>query len=78
MVKEYFPNDTDGYMYKMQPWFEFAPFPSGSTISFSEDNWVTLNEYTTTAGARRWRPIATTSRFAARPIRTMISPPSMR
>ena len=26
-VKEYFPNDTGGFLYKMQPWFEFAPVP---------------------------------------------------
>ena len=31
MVKEHFPNDDDGFLYKMQPWFEFAPFPSGAT-----------------------------------------------
>ncbi len=53
MVKEYFPNDTDGYMYKMQPWFEFAPFPSGSYASFNMNNWVTLNNYTTTGGAKK-------------------------
>ena len=53
MVKEYFPNDTGGYMYKMQPWFEFAPFPSGSTISFIEEQWCTLNNYTTTGGAKK-------------------------
>ena len=53
MVKEYFPNDTDGYMYKMQPWFEFAPFPTGSTIAFNENEWVTLNNYTTTGGAKK-------------------------
>ena len=53
MVKEYFPNDTDGFMYKMQPWFEFAPFPTGSTILFNENEWVTLNNYTTTGGAKK-------------------------
>ena len=53
MVKEYFPNDTGGYMYKMQPWFEFAPFPTGSTILFNMNNWVTLNSYTTTGGAKK-------------------------
>ena len=53
LVKEYFPNDTDGYMYKMQPWFEFAPFPSGSYASFNMNNWVTLNNYTTTGGAKK-------------------------
>ncbi len=40
MVKEYFPNDTDGFLYKMQPWFEFAPFPTGSTIAFNMNELV--------------------------------------
>jgi hypothetical protein len=53
MVKEYFPNDTGGYMYKMQPWFEFAPFPTGSTIAYNMNNWCTLNNYTTTGGAKK-------------------------
>ena len=53
MVKEYFPNDTGGYMYKMQPWFEFAPFPSGSYAPFNMNNWCTLNNYTTTGGAKK-------------------------
>ena len=28
MVKEHFPNDTGGYLYKMQPWFEIGALPS--------------------------------------------------
>ena len=35
VVKEHFPNDTDGFLYKMQPWFEMAPFPSGDAIGFN-------------------------------------------
>jgi len=53
MVKEYFPNDTGGYLFKMQPWFEFAPFPTGSTIGFNMNEWCTLNSYTTTGGAKK-------------------------
>ena len=53
MVKEYFPNDTDGFLYKMQPWFEFAPFQTNSTIAFNMNEWVTLNNYTTTGGAKK-------------------------
>ena len=53
MVKEYFPNDPGGYLYKMQPWFEFAPFPTNSTIAFNMNEWVTLNNYTTTGGAKK-------------------------
>ena len=29
MVKEHFPNDADGFLYKMQPWFEFGAVPVG-------------------------------------------------
>jgi hypothetical protein len=53
MVKEYYPNDTDGFLFKMQPWFEFPPFPSGSTIAFNENEWCTLNSYTTTGGVKK-------------------------
>ena len=27
VVKEHFPNDSDGFLYKMQPWFELPRFP---------------------------------------------------
>ena len=43
VVKEHFPNDTDGFLYKMQPWFEFAPFPSGNSIAFDNESWCALN-----------------------------------
>ncbi len=51
MVKEYFPNDPDGFLYKMQPWFEFAPLPSGSSIGYNNNAWCNLMPYTTTGGA---------------------------
>ncbi|HEX4121550.1 MAG TPA: lamin tail domain-containing protein, partial [Verrucomicrobiae bacterium] len=50
MVKEHYPNDSDGFLFKMQPWFEFAPFPSGSTIGFTEESWCVLEPFTTTGG----------------------------
>jgi len=53
MVKEYFPNDTGGFLYKMQPWFEFAPQLSGEDMGFDNQSWVTLNHYTTTGGAEK-------------------------
>src|ERR1035438_9950817 len=53
MVKECFPGDPDGFLYKMQPWFEFSPLPAGSTIAFSMNDWCTLNSYTTTGGAKK-------------------------
>jgi hypothetical protein len=34
VVKEHFPNDDDGFLYKMQPWFEMAPLPSGDSMAF--------------------------------------------
>jgi hypothetical protein len=53
MVKEYFPNDTGGFLYKMQPWFEFAPQLSGENMNFDNQAWCTLNNYTTTGGAEK-------------------------
>jgi hypothetical protein len=53
MVKEYYPNDPDGFLYKMQPWFEFAPFPNSYVIGFNPNDFVTLNSYTTTGGAKK-------------------------
>ena len=53
LVKEYFPNDTTGYLYKVQPWFEFGPAPSGSSINFNNNSWANLNPYTTTGGAKK-------------------------
>ena len=52
-VKEHFPNDSDGFLYKMQPWFEFAPALSGETMGFDNQSWCTLNSYTTTGGAEK-------------------------
>ena len=53
MVKEYFPNDTTGYLYKMQPWFEAAPFPSGNAIGVNPASFCYLLPYTTTGGAKK-------------------------
>ncbi len=53
VVKEHFPNDSGGWLYKMQPWFEFAPFPSGSSIGFNNYSWCNLMPYTTTGGAKK-------------------------
>lgn len=51
MVKQYFPNDTGGYLYKMQPWFEFAPAPSGYSIDTAAEAYCYLLPFTTTGGA---------------------------
>jgi hypothetical protein len=53
MVKEDFPNDDDGFLFKMQPWFEFAPSLSGEDMSFDNESWCTLNDYTTTGNVKK-------------------------
>ena len=53
VVDEHFPDDKDGWLYKMQPWFEFAPFPSGTTIGFDNKSWCHLMPYTTTGGVKK-------------------------
>ena len=53
VVKEHFPNDTGGFLYKMQPWFEMASFPSGNSIGFNNNAFCELNSYTTTGGVRK-------------------------
>jgi hypothetical protein len=47
VVKEHFPNDSDGFLFKMQPWFEFAPFTFGD---FDNQSWCELVPFTTTGG----------------------------
>ncbi|MGH7969599.1 MAG: lamin tail domain-containing protein, partial [Limisphaerales bacterium] len=53
MVKEYFPNDSDGLLYKMQPWFEFSPFPSGYYLDYNNAAWCAIVPYTTTGRAKK-------------------------
>jgi len=53
IVKEHFPNDTGGFLFKMQPWFEMAPFPSGATMAFNNYAWCNLMPYTTTGGVKK-------------------------
>ncbi len=53
VVKENFPNDPDGYLYKMQPWFEFAPYPNGASLPFNNYGWCTLLPYYTTGGVKK-------------------------
>jgi hypothetical protein len=53
MVKQYFPNDTGGFLYKMQPWFEFAPFPSGYGIGYAAEADCYLLPYTTTGDLKK-------------------------
>ena len=53
MVKQYFPNDSGGFLYKMQPWFEFAPFPSGYAIGEAAQAYCYLQPFTTTGGVKK-------------------------
>ena len=53
LVKEHFPNDNDGWLYKMQPWFEFASSPSGYSMGFNNNSWCNLMPYTTTGGVKK-------------------------
>jgi hypothetical protein len=53
IVKEHWPNDADGFLYKMQPWFEFGPAPSGDSIPFNNNSWCNLQPYTTTGGVKK-------------------------
>ena len=53
VVKEHWPNDADGFLYKMQPWFEFGPSPSGDSIPFNNNSWCNLMPYTTTGGLKK-------------------------
>jgi hypothetical protein len=53
VVKEHFPNDSDGFLYKMRIWFEFASFPSGESIGFTNESWFDLMPYTTTGGVKK-------------------------
>jgi len=53
VVKEHWPDDADGWLYKMQPWFEFAPAPSGNSIPFANNGWCTLQQFTTTGGVKK-------------------------
>jgi hypothetical protein len=53
VVKEHFSNDADGWLYKMQPWFEFAPQPNGASIGFQAFSGCTLLPYTTTGGSKK-------------------------
>jgi hypothetical protein len=55
MVKEYFPNDANGFLYKMQPWFEFAPALSsdGYSFSYQNDAWCDFMPHVTTGGAKK-------------------------
>src|SRR5260370_22417924 len=49
VVKEDFPTDTNGDLYKLQPWFEFDVNGSG----FSNNSCCLLDVFTTSGGGKR-------------------------
>jgi hypothetical protein len=53
VVKEHFPNDSGGFLFKMQPWVEFAPFLTGDRMNYDFQIWTTLMPYTTTGGVKK-------------------------
>lgn len=53
IVEQWFPDDDEGWLYKMQPWFEFGPFPTGSYVPFNNASWCNLMPYTTTGGVKK-------------------------
>jgi len=49
MLEEYFPNDTDGWLFKNHAWFEgdVAQSSNGS-MGYDNESWCTLGQYRTT------------------------------
>jgi hypothetical protein len=52
MIDEYFPDDSNGFLYKLQPWFEFDN-SNARTMGFSNNSWCTLVNFTTTGGVKK-------------------------
>jgi regulation of enolase protein 1 (concanavalin A-like superfamily) len=53
MVKEFFPNDSGGFLYKMQPWFEFGTSTSSSYVDFQNIAWCSILPFNTTGGVKK-------------------------
>ncbi len=51
-VREHFPEDPDGDLYKINGWYEFDS-SLANTPGFQLASWCTLNNYTTTGGAKK-------------------------
>src|SRR4030095_10146294 len=47
MVAEYFPDDEDGNLFKLQPWFDQADSTGNTTVN--NLSWCTLLKHTTVA-----------------------------
>src|SRR5437899_11644664 len=69
MMDEYFPAEADGFLYKLQPWFEVANSNS-RTLGFSNNSWCTLNDFRDINGNRklaryRWNYLARAAKGTA-------------
>ncbi len=49
VLEQYFPDDADGNLYKLQPYFEMNDAATGS-MNFTNFSWCTLNRYTSSTG----------------------------
>src|SRR5687767_1252230 len=54
VVESRWPDDPDGHLYKLQPWFEVADGNSQS-LGFGNQSWCTLLKYTTNNMHKRFR-----------------------
>ena len=59
MLEEFFNNDQDGHLYKLQPWFE-TDDGTGQTIGFRNQGWCSLLRYTTPSNGV---PVQKTARY---------------
>jgi hypothetical protein len=50
VVEQNFSADSEGWLYKMQPWFEFQPF---DTYGFNNYSWCAMMPYLTTGGEKK-------------------------
>ncbi|MCI0748061.1 MAG: lamin tail domain-containing protein, partial [Verrucomicrobia subdivision 3 bacterium] len=52
VVESRWPDDPDGHLYKLQPWFEADDRPVGS-VPFANNSWCELDKFITTGGAHK-------------------------
>ncbi|WCJ60031.1 lamin tail domain-containing protein [Fontisphaera persica] len=45
VIEQYWPDDPDGQLYKLQPWFEQNDVASGASSPVNNQSWCTLNAY---------------------------------
>jgi hypothetical protein len=55
VIDELFPDDKDGDLFKLQPWFEFddVNVTGGSGAGFNNHSWCVLNNFLTTGGVKK-------------------------